>query len=113
MQNQTKGDPMNANEWLRNELKSKYKTKAEAIYRAIRNNDEIQFSSPESEAEFEALLREWSRREEAEDEAEDENLDEAAYGPASTHEERNHEARLAEFHSRRPGRATADDSFYR
>lgn len=89
---------MTADKWLRETLKVKYGNKAEAVYRAIRNCEEIQFSSPESQAEFEAILKEWNRRDEAEDEAED--LDEAAYGPASTHSDPNREARLAEFHAR-------------
>jgi len=102
---------MTANEWLKAELKAKYGAKAEAVYRAIRNCEEIQFSSPESQAEFEAILREWNRRDEAEDE--DENLDEAAYGPASIHSDSNRDRKLAEFHSRRPRPSGTDDYFYR
>ena len=74
---------MNADKWLKETLKAKYgESKGTAVFMAILNNTEIQFSSQESQAKFEAILKEWNRRGEDEDEDE-EALDRSAYGPAS------------------------------
>ena len=102
---------MTAKGWLKAELKAKYgEGKGENVFTAILNDDEIQFSSPESKAEFEAILKEWDRREWAEAEEGEDDIEaeeERASYPASTHSDPNRAARLAEFHARqkaeRPG----------
>jgi len=57
---------MTANEWLKAELKKEYDDKAEAVYSAILGCRPIQFSSPEAQAKFEAILKEWNSRSDAE-----------------------------------------------
>ena len=57
---------MTANEWLKAELKKEYGDKAEAVYSAIINCRPIQFSSPQTQVKFEAILKEWDRQGEAE-----------------------------------------------
>jgi len=72
---------MSSNEWLKNELKNVYGGKAETVYSAILNSREIQFSSPEAEAKFTAILAEWNRQGEVE--MPDEDQDAGQY-PTST-----------------------------
>jgi len=62
---------MKANEWLKAELKKEYGDKANAVYSAIINCHPIQFSSPEAQAKFEVILKEWNRRDEAEEPVEE------------------------------------------
>lgn len=87
---------MKANEWLKAELRKEYGDKADAVYSAIVNFREIQFSSPESQAKFEAILKEWDRRDEAETPVEEyDSL--AGYGEASSRAPKTTGDPLAEY----------------
>ena len=55
---------MKANEWLKAKLAEEYGDKADAVFSAVITGFHcrgVRFSSPEAQAKFEAILKEWNR----------------------------------------------------